>query len=416
MNVFKTLPGIMIGWIGLSLMLMVGCEKPASLSATKAAPTKSGHGHDHSHDEGPHGGVLAEWGNEEYHAEFTVDHGKKLVVVYLLDEHAAKAANVPVSEIKNVTLTITNVKPPLTLELQHDPALSNAKGIAFTATHDQFGKEMDFAGNVGGTVKGKVYSGDFKETDAGHDKKPHSSHLEDHPGGIHVAIAQGRYFAEAMFHQGGTMHLFLFGKEIHRVLEAEEQTITAYVRVVGTKTFSTFTLKADPMPGDTEGYTSRFVGEVPKEMWDQPLEISIPSITLAGKRYHFAFQTIESPHGGSGHGNDAATAMPTSTVEGESERQLYLTPGGLYTQADIEANGRMTASEKFKNFNSAHDMNPKPGDKICPITFTKANPRCAWIINGQSYEFCCPPCVEEFVKLAKEEPKAVKPPGEYVKK
>jgi hypothetical protein len=103
-------------------------------------------------------------------------------------------------------------------------------------------------------------------------------------------------------------------------------------------------------------------------------------------------------------------------VSAEAEGKLYLTPGGVYTEADIKANGNMTASQKFKGFRAKHDMRPKPGDKICPVTFTKANPECTWTVGGKKYEFCCPPCVDEFVTWAKEEPDQIKEPEAYVKK
>jgi hypothetical protein len=34
---------------------------------------------------GPHKGALAEWGEEEYHLEFTVDHKGQQATVYVLD-------------------------------------------------------------------------------------------------------------------------------------------------------------------------------------------------------------------------------------------------------------------------------------------------------------------------------------------
>jgi YHS domain-containing protein len=46
-------------------------------------------------------------------------------------------------------------------------------------------------------------------------------------------------------------------------------------------------------------------------------------------------------------------------------------------------------------------MSPKPGDRICPITETKANPKFVWVIGGKSYQFCCPPCIDEFLQKAK---------------
>lgn len=47
---------------------------------------------------------------------------------------------------------------------------------------------------------------------------------------------------------------------------------------------------------------------------------------------------------------------------------------------------------------------PQRGDKVCRISDTKANPRFTWVLGGQRYEFCCPPCIDEFLTLAKEHP------------
>lgn len=114
-------------------------------------------------------------------------------------------------------------------------------------------------------------------------------------------------------------------------------------------------------------------------------------------------------------GHDGDDAMPAG-VDADEERALYLTPGGIYTEADIKANGSVTAGDKYKGKMAKHDMKPKAGDKICPITMTKANPKFTWIIAGKSYEFCCPPCIDEYVLLAKTSPKEVLDPSEYVKK
>lgn len=400
--------------------LPTGCQKApqaASAPAGKKDKAKDDHGHDHAHpEEGPHGGALAEWGEHEYHAEFTVDHKTKSIAIYVLDGEAKKAPKIDAGKISKVTVTITNVTPPLTLELKLDASKSDAKGIAFTGTHEQFGKEMEFKGTINGTVDGSPYSGEFKEENHDHDhdkdKKKTGHDIEGHPGGVHVAFAQGRYYAEAILHKGGSVHLFLFGKNLSKVVEAEVQTVTAYVRRIGEKEFITFELKPEPLDGDVKGYTSRFAGDVPKELWTHELEITIPALKLNGERYHLAFQTADKP--GDGHASEVA--MPSSKSEIDDERKLYLTAAGIYTAEDIKANGSTIGSEKFKNFKAKHDIKPKVGDKICPVTLTKANPECAWIIAGKKYEFCCPPCVEEFVKLAKEDPKSVKAPEEYVKK
>ena len=86
------------------------------------------------------------------------------------------------------------------------------------------------------------------------------------------------------------------------------------------------------------------------------------------------------------------------------EKELYLTPGGKYSTDDIAANGNMTASQKFKGLRASHDAKPKVGDKLCPISMTKASPKFTWIVGGQAYQFCCPPCIDEFVRTAKEKP------------
>lgn len=109
--------------------------------------------------------------------------------------------------------------------------------------------------------------------------------------------------------------------------------------------------------------------------------------------------------------NSSQEVMPGT----DADRELFLTPGGHYTQADIAANGEVTAATKFEGLKSAHDMFPKAGDRICPVTKTKANPQFTWVIEGQSYEFCCPPCVEEFLADAKSNPQSLEHPDTYIK-
>lgn len=111
-----------------------------------------------------------------------------------------------------------------------------------------------------------------------------------------------------------------------------------------------------------------------------------------------------------------AAAKSHAPSVSDKERELYLTPGGAYTQADVEANGNQTAAQKFKGVKVTHDIKPNPGDPICPITLTKANPGFNWIIGGKKYVFCCPPCVEEYLTKVKKDPAAIRPPEEFIKK
>jgi hypothetical protein len=224
-------------------------------------------------------------------------------------------------------------------------------------------------------------------------------------GGNIVEIGRDNYHAEAVFEKGATVRLYLLGKDEAKVQETESQVLSAYARPEGDTEATAFTLRPVPQPGDADGQTSQFVGTLPKELAGRKMEVTVPSIRIGGERFRFSFASAAA------HEED----MPAKVAD-EEERQLYLTPGGKYTEADIRANGSVTASEKFKGQMSAHDMRPKPGDKICPVTRTKANPKFFWVVGGKSYEFCCPPCVDEFVKTAKEQPDQVKEPSVYVQK
>ena len=99
----------------------------------------------------------------------------------------------------------------------------------------------------------------------------------------------------------------------------------------------------------------------------------------------------------------------------EKDRTMFLVPGGIYTAADIAANGSTTPGVKFKDIDWDHGK-PVAGEKVCPVTDNKADPKCAWIVGGKTYEFCCTPCVRNFVELAKKEPAKIKKPEEYVQK
>ena len=231
-------------------------------------------------------------------------------------------------------------------------------------------------------------------------------HKQSNHGGLIVSIGADSYHAEAVFEKGGMLRLFMLGKDESRILEVEAQPLQAYAKLAGATQAQPFTLKPEPQPGDKQGMTSQFVGTLPRELAGKVLEVTIPNLRIAEERFRVHIPALTA------HTDD----MPKSELSMETEKQLYLTPGGLYTQADIQANGNQVASVKFKNFRPKHDLRPKPGEKICPITLTKANAGCTWVVAGKTYEFCCPPCVEEFVKLAKENPGEIKQPGDYVKK
>jgi YHS domain-containing protein len=238
------------------------------------------------------------------------------------------------------------------------------------------------------------------KADGEHGHKP-SAH-----GGILVSLGSDSYHAEAVFEKGGILRLYTLGQNEAVVLEVEAQPLTGYVKVEGGMESESFVLAPKPQPGDKPGMTSLFVGHQPKDMAGKKVEVTIPSIRIGNERFRIAFKSV--PDAGE-HG------MP-SKVADEDEKKLYLTPGGKYTAADIQANGGVVASVKFKGLKAEHDLKPKAGDLICPITLTKANPKFSWVVGGKTYQFCCPPCVDEFVQTAKEKPDEIKEPEFYRQK
>ncbi|WP_459556792.1 hypothetical protein [Lacunimicrobium album] len=236
-------------------------------------------------------------------------------------------------------------------------------------------------------------------TEAEHGHKP-GAH-----GGIMISLGRDSYHAEAVFERGGILRIYMLGKDESRVIDVEKQSLKAFAKAEGDTNAVPFTLVPKPQDGDAESRTSQFVGTLPEGLADRSLDITIPNLVISGERFRLGFKSNDSDHD---------TGMPDKVADAE-ERALYLTPGGIYTEADIQANGNVTASLKFKGLKSSHDMFPQPGDKICPVTETKANPQFTWIVGGKPYEFCCPPCVDEFVKMAKQSPDEIQPPGDYVK-
>jgi YHS domain-containing protein len=223
-----------------------------------------------------------------------------------------------------------------------------------------------------------------------------------------VSLGRDSYHAEAVFEKGGTVRLYMLGKDEARIQEVEVQDLTAYVTPEGSTDADKMAFRAESQPGDAKGKTSQFVATLPKELVGKKVQITVNNINVSGERFRIAFSNaaVGGDHGGAD--------MPAKKGSDE-EVKLYLTPGGAYTAADITANGTVTASQKFKGRKAEHDLKPKSGDKICPITLTKANPKFSWVVGGKTYEFCCPPCVDEFVALAKEKPGEIKDPRDYVK-
>jgi hypothetical protein len=220
-------------------------------------------------------------------------------------------------------------------------------------------------------------------------------------GGQIVEIGRDNYHAEVVLEQGGKLRLFTLGRDAARIQEVARAPLSAFVKKAGADAQS-LTLQPEPQAGDREGMTSAFAVQLPADLRGVELNVTVPNLTIGDERFRVSF-TLAS------HGQES---LPPK-VRDRAEEELYLTPGGKYTAADIKANGHVTASAKFEGIPSTHDIRPSPGDPLCPITKTKANPKFTWVVGGETYQFCCPPCVDEFLQKAKEHPEEIRPPAEY---
>jgi YHS domain-containing protein len=230
-------------------------------------------------------------------------------------------------------------------------------------------------------------------------------HAAGSHGGVIIPIGADSYHAEAIIEKSGSFRLITLGQDETRIQEVDVQQLRAYVKGEADADAVSIDLVATPQEGDSPGKTSQFIAQLPETLIGKAVQVTIPNLNIQGERFRIGFTTAVEEH---------ADEMPSGLV-GEEERRLYLTPGGKYTAADIEANGNVTASQKYKGMKSDHNAKPQPGDRICPISMTKANPEFAWIIDGKSYLFCCPPCIDEFLTMAKESPDELRDPETYVK-
>lgn len=246
----------------------------------------------------------------------------------------------------------------------------------------------------------------------GGEPKAGPGNAEDHGhkagahGGIIVSLGRDSYHAEAVFETGRKVRLYMLGKEETRVQEVDAQDLAAFVTPEGALTAVPVAFKPEPQAGDATGKTSLFVATLPEDMAGKKVQVTINNLTVNGERFRIGFGNEAVAH--------ADAAMPVKKTTDE-ERKLFLSPGGLYTAADVAANGSTIPAVKYNGVRPAHDSHPKPGQKVCPISETVANPKFTWVIGGKTYEFCCVPCIEEFLATAKEKPDQIKDPAAYVK-
>jgi hypothetical protein len=149
--------GSCVALLALLMLVLPVCLPAAAAQKDKTAKDKKPHDHP---DFGPHGGALAEWGDDDFHAEFTIDVKTKEAVIYVLDDKAKNAPKIDVNKITDVKLFIPAQK--IRIVLQHDAKRSGVNGIAYVGTNDAFTMIHPWKGTINGKVNGKPYSGDFQ--------------------------------------------------------------------------------------------------------------------------------------------------------------------------------------------------------------------------------------------------------------
>lgn len=166
MKRMRTLASSLVGLA--SLILATGCS---GSGATPVAATRVAKGSTapHGHGAGPHDGALADWGDGDYHVEFTVDHDKKQATVYVLGSNEKTA--VPI-KAKDGQLTLNIDEPAFQVVLKAVPETKDPEGTSsrFVGTHDSLGIVREFSGTISGEADGVPYVGRFKEEPA-KDKK-----------------------------------------------------------------------------------------------------------------------------------------------------------------------------------------------------------------------------------------------------
>lgn len=233
----------------------------------------------------------------------------------------------------------------------------------------------------------------------------HHAHPVAPHGGVVVPVGDGtgHYHAEFVFGPTGAVDAYLLGDPPVQAATAEPQHLIAEIHAAGDALPTPVVLRPDT-GGSGDSPVSRFLGRLPADLLGRPLTLRINRIVIGGKTY-----SIELSWAGGPPAEDLAARAS------REQEELYLRPGGRYTETDIAAAGRQTAAARYCGRRPDDDLYPRAGDRICPVTGLKAGPEFTWVIGGQSYLFCCAPCIDAFVALAKNDPDRVKEPGAYVK-
>jgi hypothetical protein len=150
------LRGVVLTAVALAV---AGCDKGSPVDK-KSGEKKP----DHVHGKGPNGGTVFDLG--KFHAEFTVDHGKKECMLLILGDD--ETTPVPVIA-KDLTVTTKETKTkdgktvaPMTIQMTAKDT-KDGKATRYVGTDPGLGNEAEHEGAVTGVLDGKPSQGTFKE-------------------------------------------------------------------------------------------------------------------------------------------------------------------------------------------------------------------------------------------------------------
>lgn len=176
------------GWIICltAAVYLTGCTNQPSGDVgdvTPAAEEKHDHDHDHdhAHAHGPHDGHVIELGDEEYHAEITLDEESKKLTIYVYGPELKNAVPIDQKEVI-ANLKIDGKDSELKLAAAPQEGDGEGKSSRFELTlSEDVAKGIHDAEDLIGTIKLKIEGVDFEgEITHDHDHDHGHEHKDDH--------------------------------------------------------------------------------------------------------------------------------------------------------------------------------------------------------------------------------------------
>jgi hypothetical protein len=191
----------------LAVAGIAGCSKSADTTPAPEEPGDAAVAAGDVHGAGPNGGVVFDLGAQ--HAEFTVDHDKKELMILVLGDDGATPAAVAATEFivttKETKAEDGTVVPRMAVVASAVDA-EDGKASKFVGSDPGIGKVADFAGTVSGEIDGTPVMGEFDEAGSshGHAHTPHD--------GVVAVLSgpSGESFVELKLHDDkGDLELWL---------------------------------------------------------------------------------------------------------------------------------------------------------------------------------------------------------------